>query len=166
MLIADRDIVVNGFVVQGNVSETLYRDIPYRGAAYRESWPLDDFNTPPAKAITAAVKEVFMRSHGEKSFSLWVVPDADLVAEYVALCHEYGVEGRVLMCSSKRKYPRMDDHSMVKASSFIGWDYVTPALDYSTIADDLFDGVPKLHEFVAALNDFGLFEERESMQGT
>lgn len=162
-------LTLNGFVVQGQIVQWVEQETRYRGVALRESWPLDKVDTPKAKELTQKMNVWFYRWYEPgKSYSLWMCPDVELTKDYCNYCLSEGIDIRVLVCKSRRSFPKVQNEFINNIESLItfqGYDYVSVALDYSTISDDLFHNTPsELEKFRKSLNDHGLFFSWKSLE--
>ena len=159
-------LFLNGFVVQGQPINWIAKASNYRGAAYRLSWPLSATNTPQARKLSMMTDEWFMRSYGQGHFSLWVIPDTLFVKRYLTYCDSMGIEHRLLLCKSERIFPRASiDNKLKNYLRFLGWDYLTSALDYSPLLDELYSNMlGELEPLRGRLNDSGLFPDQESLR--
>jgi hypothetical protein len=96
-----------------------------------------------------------------KAYALWACPDLELIARYIQCCHILSLNIRLLLCSSVRKNPLLDESIVSTLKNyvmFLGYDNASVTFDYSTILDDLFYEPPlEIERYRSLLNDNGLF---------
>ena len=166
MSIKNNTMTFNGFIIQGKAIEWIERETNYIGGASKESWILDGYDDPKAIALSKKVNSFFnVWYEVGKTFSLWVCPDFRLVVDYFKYCQVIKVDVRLLLCQSKRDEPKVPEgviEILKSKMKLLGYDYVSPSFDYSTLSDELFINVHKeLRKFRKMLNENGLFPSQE-----
>jgi|SRR5581483_2729597 len=159
----------NGLFVQGKRKESFPAGLPsYKGGALREPWPLYGLDNPLARELTKATDKWFNYWYiADVSYSLNVCPDLTLAKKYVNCCRRLiNSDIRVLLCKSKRTFPKMSDVDIVEIEThvkFLGWDHLSVSFDFSTIAYELSDLSFRTEPFRKNLNENGLFPSFETL---
>lgn len=121
-------------------------------------WPLDREADDEARRISQEVENSFPGILEDGRYGLWLTSDT-LAEQYVVECQRRGWSVRVVHC-------RSGEATVTYGGStcrFIGWDYVSPVLNYSFVHDEVVAPGAPLTALSSLLNEYGLFATRKSM---
>ena len=140
----------------------------YRGVAYGVPWPL--FNAtdrdPADDEFIHEIDRILMPGFlDDGTFPPFVLSQMELVNRYVARCRSYGLDTRLLLCSTPKPWPVMEDETARELhlnARCLGYDYAYSSCSYSALYDDLSNPPsPELRACSEKLNASGLFDTQD-----
>lgn len=143
--------MINGIIIQRK------SNITYKGVE-GDNWYLN--NKYPE--IFEKVFEDSIEKSWYDSEYVDVCNDEKFLREYIKLSKKNGIDYRLLLCETDRKYPNMQDFKGC-VKKFLGYDYAySGGSYYSAVFNDIFLGVSsRFKDF--KLNSNGLFQEYEEI---
>lgn len=147
-------------------------EMPYRGVAYGEPWPLRSNATEDENVkqlITATDSSMLHGAIDYTHYAPLVLNDLSLAKAYVSHCTSINLQVRVLLLASERSEPMLNEQQsefLTPYAHFLGYDYASSSADYSALTDD-FDPLPAddFSSWRDSLNRFGLFSDLETAHG-